>query len=52
MLSLFPAISFIPNCPKGIKTATAKYSGGGWSGGGVGEAGLNRKMVKTALSQR
>ena len=28
---------------------TAKYIRGGWSGVGVGEAGLNR-IVKTALS--
>ena len=37
--------------PEGLKNSNCKNIRGGWSGVGVGEAGLNR-IVKTALSQR
>ena len=35
-------LSCVIFCPKGLKTQTAKNIWGGWSGVGVGEAGLNR----------
>ena len=45
---IYPALIYIKLvciifCPMGIETAIQKNIWGGWSGVGVGEAGLNRK---------